>query len=174
MKDKLLSLLALLVFISSSYGQECDVTLYAYESSLNRAVNSHIFVDFVCNGEHHTISWMPASLRIRLLGNAEKGVNLTLMQTIGLAKIRRAKIYKYGPYLVHPKFYEYAINQEKKLKLGRVKYKCTSGNKNEMNCIQAVTSIVEKSDIQTGLSYGSQAAIMVKDDWKAKGWIVEK
>lgn len=175
MKGEILSLLAILLFSSFAFGQKCYVTLYAYEGgTLNRAVDSHTFVDFHCDGEHHTISWLPATLRIRILSNSEKGVNLTLMQTIGLATVRRYKVYKYGPYLVHPKFYEYAINQERRLKLGKIKYKCVSGKEDEMNCIKAVISIIENDELETGLYYGSEATIMIKDHWKAKGWIVGK
>jgi hypothetical protein len=97
-----------------------------------------------------TISWMPRTLEVRLLRRRpECGVNLTLPQSLNLARCMGACTVMYGPYEVNPTvavdLYEKTEKQIARLNSGRVLYKCVDPDGSAAycvcNCIHAVTDL---------------------------------
>jgi hypothetical protein len=139
--------------------------LFAYEAS-PRAVDSHTFATVARVSptwiKYDTISWMPASLTVRIFANQEPGVNLTYSQTLALAASRGARITKYGPYRVTPVFYNAFMLRVSQLNSGIVMYKVNDRNTYPFatNCIHAVSGI-SGVRLHTGLSWGRSATEQV-------------
>jgi hypothetical protein len=95
--------------------------------------------------ETHTISWMPASLRIRPWDLfVESGVNLDLRRTIEEMRAQGNRVSLWGPYEIKPDLYHHFLAQQAFLESGRVGYQAldTLGEAglvgNGTNCVHAV------------------------------------
>lgn len=76
--------------------------------------------------EHHSISWMPATLFIRTLWPcAEPGVNLTLHDSINMALGYHERVSMWGPFEIPPGLYRKLMIQKGFLESGAVAYQCT-------------------------------------------------
>jgi hypothetical protein len=99
----------------------------------------------------HTISWMPRSLRIRVLKlRAEPGVNLSLHDSIRYANRNGQVVAMWGPYEVNPlvaeELYEKSVKQIARLNGGRVLYKALDPDFGPsanyvFDCIHAVSDL---------------------------------
>ena len=107
--------------------------IFSQQAKGNAAPLSHTFATFVkAPGEGkqagerlevHTISWMPASLNVKLVKRSEPGVNLDLKKTLELARSRNARVSIWGPYQIDGELYDKAVERETFLKSGTVEYK---------------------------------------------------
>jgi len=101
--------------------------------------------------ESQTISWMPASLRIRPLAlRPERGVNLSLKATLRDCFCKGERVVMWGPYEFDPEpspgIWARVQMQIARLNSGRVLYKCLDPDtgprsKYMSNCIHAVTDL---------------------------------
>src|SRR5207253_1152848 len=74
--------------------------------------------------EHHTISWMPASLDIRVIARQpEQGANLDLPATFRWIESVGARVTTWGPHEIKPELYERFLAQIRRLDSGKVLYK---------------------------------------------------
>jgi hypothetical protein len=97
--------------------------------------------------EIHTISWLPANLKIRTGAlSPECGHNFDLHETLDVANATRQRVSLWGPYRIQPELYERALARKAELESGRVLYKANDmgyRSNRVSNCIHAVSSIVE-------------------------------
>lgn len=116
---------------------------------------AHSFATFVkatdCEGggcvlEHHTISWLPANLDIRVHAlRGEPGVNLPLHETLQFALSQGERVALWGPYRIEPELYAKSLAEADKLNSGRVRYKAVDFGYRvfgTVNCIHAVSGTV--------------------------------
>lgn len=95
----------------------------------------------------HTISWMPATLSIRVIKlRAECGVNLDLHRTINFVRSQGECIAMWGPYELNPEIavelYNKSLKQIARLNSGCVLYKSIDPDVyNICNCIHAVSDL---------------------------------
>ncbi len=126
---------------------------------------SHTFAVFyrgddLAAGSNHgaTISWYPASGTVRF-GGVEKGRNMSLGETLALARRHHYRLASYGPYEISAKTYASALARVRLLNSGKVAYAMLGGGIDAMNCIQAVGSVA--GSVATGLAYGPPASAML-------------
>jgi hypothetical protein len=75
--------------------------------------------------EAHTISWLPATLRVEPLRFCvEPGVNLDLSASLATAARDGQGVVMWGPYEVRPSLYRRFLAQKAFLESGRVGYQC--------------------------------------------------
>jgi hypothetical protein len=95
--------------------------------------------------EHHTISWLPESLDIRIhTPRAEPGVNLPLHDTLRFVLGNGERVALWGPYRIEPKLYERSLRQADRLNSGRERYKAVDlGYRvwGVSNCIHAISAV---------------------------------
>src|SRR5579862_5639893 len=99
------------------------MVVFAYEGVSDAPREAHTFATFVkvdyAHGtdpklgkiERHTISWLPATLDVRLLHPPEPGKNLRLSSTLKLGKSENATISAWGPYRIRKDLYDRALGQ---------------------------------------------------------------
>jgi hypothetical protein len=99
-----------------------------------------------CDFEYHTISWMPANLKIRPFSrHPEPGVNLDLHTTVKVMLDNRERVAMWGPYECRPRLYERLLVQKQFMESGRVGYQCIDAwgeaarEGNACDCIHAIT-----------------------------------
>jgi hypothetical protein len=115
----------------------------------------------------HTISWMPATLDVRLLNGPEQGVNLSLKASLDHSVSMGPPISMWGPYQIQKELFERAVRQETVLKEGKLLYKAIDGGVRAdgegLNCFHAVADIdKDRGLLETGLlAYGDEATAMV-------------
>jgi hypothetical protein len=113
---------------------------------------THTWVTFVrvpCPGgpvEQHTISWMPAKLFINTFQPlVEQGVNLTMTQSIEMARTYGERVSLWGPYEIPPGLYRKLLIQKEFIESGAIGYQCidTMGEAalygDGSNCIHAIS-----------------------------------
>lgn len=108
--------------------------------------------------EEVTISWLPASLVVRVLAHEpEPGVNLGPYETIRYVQSNRENITAWGPFAVTPLLYQRALAQAARLRSGTVRYRALSGPRDLSfsDCIHAV------ADVDPQLGRGSYPLIRV-------------
>lgn len=97
--------------------------------------------------EAHTISWMPATLKIHPWQfTPEPGRNLALDETIRSALDTHQQVAMWGPYEIHPRGYRRFLHQKEYIDSGRVGYQCIDSigegaNGSGCDCIHAVTDM---------------------------------
>ena len=94
--------------------------------------------------EAHTISWMPETLDVRVLRlRPERGVNLTLEQSLGMAAAFREGVTMWGPFRVRPEIYERSLRVHAILDSDAAQYRAISGPGNLLisDCIHAVAAV---------------------------------
>jgi hypothetical protein len=151
--------------------------IFAQEGESHEPTESHTFATFVKatgNGsektnyklENHTISWLPASLDIRLVRFfPEKGTNLDLKSSLGWARSRNARISMWGPYQIKKELYQRAVRQVERLNRGAIAYKAIDRRfrpDQASNCFHAVSDIdTDNGLLNTGIAHGDEASVMV-------------
>jgi hypothetical protein len=105
--------------------------------------------------EHHSISWMPATLEIRpWYICVEPGVNLNVHQSIEMAQSKGETVYMWGPFEIPIGLYRKGLLQKAFIDSGAIGYQCidTIGeagkNGNGSNCIHAITDADSRYDRQ--------------------------
>jgi hypothetical protein len=117
--------------------------------------------------ETKTISWMPRTLRIRLLSQTpEPGVNLSVEQSVRWARSVGADTWMWGPFEIGQELYRLADAQVARLEAGKIKYVCLDKQfrgTGATNCIHALTDLdTTQPALDTGNqsgNSGSQAAV---------------
>ncbi len=181
----------LIVFSGVSGAGEKDRTAYfmvifAQDSDSHDPVLSHTFATFIKttgNGpdkdkyqvEKQTISWLPASLDIRLLRLfPERGTNLGLDETLRWARSRNSRISMWGPYPIQKELYQRALRQVKRLNEGAISFKALDRRFRPdvaSNCFHAVSDIDSDNGLlNTGTAHGADASYMVL--LHLKRWII--
>jgi hypothetical protein len=139
----------------ASAGESYYVMIFGSQSHPKQWKFTHtwaIFVRAVGEGsdssqyhvEYHTISWLPATLKVRVLAaHPETGVNLDLYNTLQFAQANRERITMWGPFVVSKLLYDRAAAQVARLQGGTVRYRAIDGNQDLTidDCIHAVADI---------------------------------
>src|SRR4051812_13150995 len=74
--------------------------------------------------EQHTISWLPATLDVRVFRPyPEPGINLDLYQTIGAVRGHNEHITLWGPFVITPDPYQRSLQIHQILQSGAVQYR---------------------------------------------------
>lgn len=124
--------------------------------------------------EVRTISWLPASLDIRLLAPPEQGTNLDLPATLKLAKSQPVAVSMWGPFEIKKELYDRASSQIERLASGKVAFKSIDRRfrpAEATNCFHAISDIVGDNLLDTGTAYGTPATEMVLQHLSP--WFVE-
>jgi hypothetical protein len=118
--------------------------------------------DGVAHLEAHTISWMPADFRVKLLTiHSKPGINLELRATIHRYLEMNGKVSVWGPYELQPDIapdiYARTLQQIARLESGEVSYMAIDPDfgprvKTVSDCIHAITDI----DQQQGRTFYSE------------------
>jgi hypothetical protein len=114
-------------------GERFFVLVWAAQRSVRLPRSSHTWVTVVraavpCPGraeilEAHTISWLPATLDIRVLAcRPEPGVNLTLDETLSFAAYNGARVSLWGPFECRASFYRRFLVQKQFLETSGIGY----------------------------------------------------
>jgi hypothetical protein len=139
-------------------GEHFYVIVFASQSTPKRPAYAHSFATVVhtaekCPGEetileHHTISWLPATLVIRPLRfHAEPGDNLPLHDTLRYVLRNEQRVSEWGPYECRPSFYHRFVVQKEFLESGAVGYQAVDNvgeaarTGNACACIHAITDM---------------------------------
>jgi len=160
--------------------------MFSHQRDNNPIAFSHTFATFVKARtdelgqkgrvlESHTISWMPATMDIRLLARSERGVNLDLEASLRFATTVNARISLWGPYRIQQELFDRAVQQTARLRTGAIAYKILDGRlrlRAATNCIHAVSDIdTDNRLLETGTSRGDEASSMVLRHLQR--WIIE-
>jgi hypothetical protein len=97
----------------------------------------------------HTISWMPATLKIRTLRRfTEPGVNLGMSESIGIVQENGSqRVSMWGPYEMRPHVFLRFLIQKEFMESGKVGYQCIDKNGEAgrcgtgCDCIHAITDM---------------------------------
>jgi hypothetical protein len=144
---------------------------------INRPAHTHSWATFVrvaCDPvnprtltvEPHTVSWLPATLKIRPLAFvAEPGVNLDLHRTLAWALDDDQRVTMWGPYQIDRALFERALVKQSRLERGEVRYKAddTGYNSDQVsNCVHAVADISQGPRLRVGQpGWGASASYFV-------------
>ena len=141
--------------VSATAGEAYYVLIFGSQTSPKQLKYTHTWATFVHtvgegtdpNGyfvEHLTISWLPATLKVKVLTlKPETGVNLDLEQSIRAMLANKENITMWGPFVTSPMLYERAARQVYKLESGSEQYRAWDGpfNLDISDCIHAVADI---------------------------------
>jgi len=140
-------------------GERYFLVVFGSQSTPKRAKYTHTWATVVRTvdgppgtppvvAETHTISWMPATLDIYPLRfEVEPGVNLSLDDTLRMAKDYNERVSMWGPYEIWHGLYRRFLIQKQFLESGQVGYQCVddvgeSGRAGTgSDCIHAVTDM---------------------------------
>jgi hypothetical protein len=104
----------------------------------------------VCRVEAFTISWYPATLRIRpWVLRPEPGVNLELHDTIRLVLHHKEEVAVWGPYEISQELFARYVAQKAQLESGVMQYQTIDPIRlcsNVIDCIHAVSDVDPISD----------------------------
>jgi len=163
-------LLALAVLPPLQAGDRYFVLIFGSEPTLKSPKRCHTWativkatdVDGTFQIEAHTISWMPADFKVRLLTVRSKtGINLDLMSTIARYQELNGAVSLWGPYELQPEvapdIYARTLQQIARLESGQVRYMAIDPDfgprvKTVSDCIHAITDI----DQQQGRTFYSE------------------
>jgi hypothetical protein len=141
------------------------VVVWGYQGAGNAAEDAHTFAAFYRGDDlaqgtasPATISWLPATRVVRAFGQ-EKGKNLSLGETLALARQRKAKVQSYGPYEIKADVYRNAQNRIRELNSGKLAYTMINGAGSAVNCILAVSAVA--GSLSTGWNWGYAASTQV-------------
>lgn len=97
--------------------------------------------------ELNTISWMPATLKIRPLAlQTEPGVNLSLDETFAWIDSIQAEVSIWGPFAISESQYVNFLRRKNMLESGQVAYRASGGTRRDLhisNCGQSFTRTSE-------------------------------
>jgi hypothetical protein len=131
------------------------VLIFSAQQVPNCPRYSHSFATFVHAAndgqsmrlEHHTISWLPVSLNIRVLRlRPEPGRDLDLDTTLAFVESLGDRISLWGPYQIRKDLYDRALEQIAHLNSGAVQYKAVDAlyrTMNVSNCIHALSELAD-------------------------------
>jgi hypothetical protein len=127
--------------------------------------------------EEFTISWMPATLKVRFFArHPETGVNLDLLTSLRFVQGDGARVSLWGPYQIAPWLYEAGRRQKDWLESGAVRYQALDPlrySPGVSECIHAVSDIdrtrprvwyIEK------IRFGNAAGRHIARTWVRSGW----
>jgi len=123
--------------------------------------------------EVHTISWLPRSLRIRVLALApECGVNMDLHPSLCHALSEGQRISLWGPFQIDRALYYRAVGQVRLLDSGQILYKANdlgySGDKVN-NCIHAISDVLEGNRIHVAIpGWGETASYFIVEEFSGR------
>lgn len=127
--------------------------------------------------EYHTISWLPATLRIRSLAvRPERGVNLELHATLRWA-LQNQRVSQWGPYEIPRGLYERALAQVGVLESGQILYRALDGRREGTcvsDCVHALTGIdpAFDRDYFPLIRFGESASYFVVNQLFARGRVL--
>lgn len=168
------TLVVLCFALTSAVASAADryyVIAFSWEGNPPIARLSHSFATFVKVSqdygveevEEFSISWMPASLRIKIFARPETGRNLTIAETFDYCKAHGGQILGLGPYEISKDLYEAALRQLRRLESGRVAYKAADLRQRwrgyAFNCYYAVTDAAPREMINLGRSWGHTTCV---------------
>ncbi len=126
--------------------------------------------------ESHTISWLPATLKIRVFRfDVEPGIDLGLHETIRFALKNKERVSEWGPYECRPRLYHRSLVQKEFLDSGRIGYQAvdTIGEAarkgNGCDCIHALTDqdpLFNRSRYPLNRFGDSASEFIVREMWK--------
>lgn len=137
-----LSALTLALLAGSSAAEPADgeryyMTVFGAQSVPFRTRHTHTFAEFTRTvptptgeavAETHTVSWLPATLRVRPLAvRPEPGVNLTLAETFAWVGSFGGRVSAWGPYQIGPDRYYPAVERKAELESGGIAYRAVGG-----------------------------------------------
>jgi hypothetical protein len=146
-------LTAALLPAAARAGESYYVLIFGAQRSAVQPNHTHSWATFVrvCGGpqggwlEHHTISWLPETLEIRVGSRRpESGNILDLYTTLNWTLGDGQKVSMWGPFQIEPELYFKALEQIAHLGSGEVGYKAVDfGYRTEevSNCIHAVSDL---------------------------------
>jgi hypothetical protein len=113
------------------------------------------------NAEHAVISWLPRSGRIRLKRPPAAGKNFSVSETRAFLKGPGSKIKTWGPFRVHKKLYELALERIAELESGRIQFVVLDNDyrpDRATNCIHALSDLGLTAELlNTGVRRGFSA-----------------
>ena len=160
-------------------GEAHYVLMFGSQRTPNQPNYAHTFATFVrvrwagdgpCCGpaqiEAHTISWLPANLKIRTRALLpEPGHNFDLDETMRFVLCGKERVSMWGPYEIDPSLYCRAMKQIDRLNSGRIQYKANDTGfpaSRVSNCIHAVSEIIDRPLLIVGSpGWGEVASYMV-------------
>jgi len=135
-------------------GERFYTLIFGSQPSPKRVKDSHTWATFVRVVEGgdgsalevyvHTISWWPATLRVRVLAaSAEPGVNLDLDQTLRVVTGRGERVTLWGPFEISPKVYEKSLHVWGVVQAGGARYRAIDSSFDLLvaDCIHAVAAV---------------------------------
>jgi hypothetical protein len=151
---------------AESLGGRHFIVIFAFEGDPGDPTEAHSFAAFyrgddLARGTTQpalSISWLPAS-RIVQPFTEERGRNLSLAETLQLARRPGVRVMALGPYAIRPELYRLALDRVRLLNSGAVRYAMLGTGPDAMNCIVALGSIAEP--IGTGMSWGFAASVQI-------------
>jgi hypothetical protein len=127
--------------------------------------------------ETFTISWMPATLKVRFSARRpEPGTNLDLLTSFRFVQGDGARISVWGPYEITPCLYEAGRRQKDRLEGGDVQYRAIDPffySPGVTECIHAVSDIDRtRSRIyyEETIRFGDMAGSHIAHTWVRSGW----
>jgi hypothetical protein len=147
------------------------VVTFTWEGTPQGPRRSHTFATYVKlddNGgqeamEQFTISWLPATLNIKLVKRPEPGVNLGVRETFDFCRSGGGVILGLGPYEIRKELYDAARAQLARLEAGQVAYTAVALKMNwrpgAVNCYYAVSDAAPREMLYMGTAYGHQTGI---------------
>jgi hypothetical protein len=125
--------------------------------------------------EHHTISWMPQTLVIRVRALLpEPGVNLDIPTTFRWVLETGQRVSMWGPYQIEPELYGLALKHRAVLESGQVCYKAVDvGHFSDRvsNCIHAVSSAYTGPRLRVAVpGWGETASFLITR--RMKRWFI--
>jgi hypothetical protein len=172
----MLAILVVLATGSLAFAQDkYYVMIFATDSNPPTARAAHSYATFLKVSEKNnkdpkppvevrTISWMPASIDIKLLAPPEQGVNLDLAATLKLAKAQNGVVSMWGPFEIRKELYDRAGAQIERLKSGKIGWKALDRRfrpDGACNCFHAISDIMGGPLLDTGTAFGAPASEMV-------------
>src|SRR5204863_1128531 len=127
--------------------------------------------------EAHTISWLPANLKIRFLALLpEPGHNFDLHETLRFVLNDCQRVSLWGPYQINCDLYQLACKQIQLLQSGEVRYKAVDSgypSNRVSNCIHALSSIVDGYRVRVlSPGWGETASYTILQRYRP--WIIDQ
>ena len=177
---------AILPPMTMSDGERYYVMVFASQKNTINPNHTHSFAAFIKvtetkrekRIEHHTISWMSDSGKVKLLKLfPETGRNLGLHETIQWAMDRKQTISFWGPYEIHPELYHLARQQIAGLEQTRKKYKTLDSfypTRKTSNCIHAISDIAGNKRLRVASPFwGNTASYWVLRRYVKQGYVLD-
>ena len=170
-------------------GEAHYVLMFGSQRTPNQPNYAHTYATFVrvrwagngpCRApaqiEAHTISWLPANLKIRTRALLpECGRNFDLDETMRFVLEGKQRVSMWGPYEIDPDLYCRAQKQIARLNIGRLQYKANDIGfpaSRVSNCIHAVSETISRPLLIVGTpGWGEVASFMVLV--RMRPWILD-